>query len=79
MLKRTLVEFCKGYVFRRFEHPTRGTVETLSYPCGRMVYVAKGFRTPSETPTVVTRKRFGGMWKGSGGPPAAKRSAGGEA
>jgi hypothetical protein len=30
-------------VFRRFEHPTRGTVDTLSYPCGQVVDVAKGF------------------------------------
>jgi hypothetical protein len=42
MLKRTLMESCNGYIFRRFEHPTRGAVVTLTYPCGRVVYVARG-------------------------------------
>jgi hypothetical protein len=42
MLKSTLMESCNGYIFRRFEHPTRGAVVTLTYPCGRVVYVARG-------------------------------------
>jgi hypothetical protein len=42
MLKRTLMESCNGYIFRRFEHPTRGSVVTLTYPCRRVVYVATG-------------------------------------
>jgi hypothetical protein len=74
MMKRTLIEVCNGFMFRRYEHPTRGTVDTLSYPCGRLVYVAKGFEPPSSSGFAKrARKRLGVMWKptkgtGTGGP-----------
>lgn len=77
MLKRTLIRFCEGNcVFRRFEHPQRGTVDTLTYPCGRLVYVAKGFKPVRfKSLTGVSRrarKRLGAMWSGG------NRAAGGE-
>ena len=57
MLKRRLIESCKGYVFRRYEHPTRGTVDTLSYPCGRLVYVTKGLEPSSSRADRTSRRR----------------------
>jgi hypothetical protein len=59
MLKRTLIEYSKGYVFRRFEHPTRGVVETLSYPCGRLVYVAEGLSSRKRS----RKPRLGPLWR----------------
>jgi hypothetical protein len=79
MLKRTLIEYCKGYVFRRFEHPTRGTVDTLSYPCGRVVYVAKGFEPSAPSwPTMAGRKekRPGTIWKADVAAHGGNRRAG---
>jgi hypothetical protein len=78
MLKRTLVRVCAGdCVFRRFEHPTRGTVDTLSYPCGRLVYVAKGFKPAKLRKKSVGQraihKRIGAMWA------TGKKAAGGDA
>jgi hypothetical protein len=47
MLKQTMMESVKGCRYCRYEHPTRGIIETLSYPCGRLVYIAKGFERRS--------------------------------
>ena len=50
MLKRTLSETSNGCRFCRYEHPTRGVIETLSYPCGRLVYIAKGLEPSALEP-----------------------------
>jgi hypothetical protein len=64
MMKVTQVEMITDDTgYRRFEHPTRGTVETVSYP-GGIVFVANGFKR--REPAVEE-------------PPRPKRSAGGKA
>jgi hypothetical protein len=57
MLRRTLRRVKGDCVFRCFEHPTRGTIQTITYPCGRVVFVASGFRT------MKLKKRKGGPGK----------------
>jgi hypothetical protein len=73
-MKLTHIEHWQGATFRRFEHPTRGVVETLTYPCGRLVYVAEGLgsrKRPRKSPLGAKRKhkpRLG---------PICRRAAGG--
>jgi hypothetical protein len=59
MLKRTLMEINKGFVFRRFEHPTRGPVVTLTYPCGRVIYVAAGLEVSSSCTQRISKSGSG--------------------